>query len=111
MTALLKPLSESPATPTAGPRNSMSAAAKRSYLKTWREFGIDDLCSELGLPSSIPKPQHEPHAMVDGIVLVTTIVGVTLALLDWLLDRRYKDALKRRFEDAWLVLETSDYKG
>jgi Putative peptidoglycan binding domain len=41
------------------------------------------------LASSIPKPQHEPHAMVDGIVLVTTIVGVTLALLDWLLDKRY----------------------
>jgi DNA replication protein DnaC len=45
--------------------------------------------------------------MVDGVVLVTTIVGVTLALLDWLLDKRYKDALKRRFEDAWLVLETA----
>ncbi|HWY93049.1 MAG TPA: hypothetical protein VNY04_09110 [Chthoniobacterales bacterium] len=39
MTAL-KPLNESSATPTAGPRNSMTAAARRSFWRTWRGFGI-----------------------------------------------------------------------
>ena len=41
MTILLKPLNESPATPTAGPRNSMTAAAKRFCSKIWREFDIE----------------------------------------------------------------------
>jgi hypothetical protein len=35
MTALLKPLSGSPATPIAGPRNSMTAAVRRFCSKTW----------------------------------------------------------------------------
>src|ERR1700736_2024169 len=38
MTAPLKPLSVSPVTPTAGPRNSMTAAARRSFWRTWREM-------------------------------------------------------------------------
>ncbi len=42
MTAPLKPLSESPATPTAGPRNSMTAAARRFCSRTWRGFGTND---------------------------------------------------------------------
>jgi integrase len=37
----LKPLSESPAMPTAGPRNSMTAAARRFCSRIWREFDID----------------------------------------------------------------------
>jgi hypothetical protein len=41
-TAPLKPLNESPATPTAGPRNSMTAAAKRFCSRTWRGFGIEE---------------------------------------------------------------------
>ena len=40
-TALLKPLSESPATPTAGPQNSMTAAARRFCSKIWSGFGIE----------------------------------------------------------------------
>jgi hypothetical protein len=41
MTALLKPLNASPATPTAGPRNSMIAAVRRCSSKTWRGLGIE----------------------------------------------------------------------
>ena len=41
MTVLWRQLSESPATPTAGPRNSMTAAARRFCSKTWRGFGTD----------------------------------------------------------------------
>jgi hypothetical protein len=41
MTGLLKPLSESPATPTAGPRSFMTAAGRRFCSRTWRGFGID----------------------------------------------------------------------
>jgi integrase len=37
----LKPLSGSPATPTAGPRNFMTAAARRFCSKIWRGFGIE----------------------------------------------------------------------
>ena len=43
MTAPLKPLSESPATPTAGPRNSMTAAARRFCSRIWRGFGTDQV--------------------------------------------------------------------
>jgi hypothetical protein len=39
MTALLKQLSESQATPTAEPRNSMTAAVRRFCSKIWSEFG------------------------------------------------------------------------
>jgi hypothetical protein len=42
MTALWKPLNASLATPTAGPRNSMTAAAKRCYWRIWRGFDIDN---------------------------------------------------------------------
>ena len=38
MTALLKPLSASPVTPTAGPQNFMIAADRRCYWRTWRGF-------------------------------------------------------------------------
>jgi hypothetical protein len=38
MTVLLKPLSASLATPTARPRNSMTAAARRFCSKTWKEM-------------------------------------------------------------------------
>jgi len=40
MTAPLKPLSASLATPTAGPRNSTTAAGRRSCWRTWRGFVI-----------------------------------------------------------------------
>ena len=40
-TALLKPLNESPATPIAGRRNSMTVAAKRFSSKIWSGFGIE----------------------------------------------------------------------
>ena len=38
MTALWRRPSESPATPTAEPRNSMTAAVRRCYWRTWREM-------------------------------------------------------------------------
>src|SRR5271166_6603133 len=41
MTELLKLLSESPATPTAGPRNSMTGAGRRFCSRTWRGFGTE----------------------------------------------------------------------
>jgi hypothetical protein len=41
MTVPLKPHSESPATPTAGPRNSMTAAVRKSSWKIWRGFDTD----------------------------------------------------------------------
>jgi hypothetical protein len=41
MTGPLKPLNESPATPTVGPRNSMIAVDRRFCSRIWREFGID----------------------------------------------------------------------
>jgi hypothetical protein len=37
----VEPLIESPATPTAEPRNSMTAAVRRFSWRTWRGFGID----------------------------------------------------------------------
>src|SRR5271165_3215508 len=40
MTVPLKPLSESPATPTAGRQSFTTAAARRFYSRTWRGFGI-----------------------------------------------------------------------
>jgi site-specific recombinase XerD len=40
MTAPLKPLSELPAMPTAGPRNSMTAAVRRFCSRIWRGSGI-----------------------------------------------------------------------
>jgi hypothetical protein len=40
MTGLLKPPNESPATPTAGPRKSMTAAVRRYCSRIWKEFGI-----------------------------------------------------------------------
>jgi hypothetical protein len=40
-TALWKPLSELPGTPTAGLRNSMTAAARRFYSRIWRGFDIN----------------------------------------------------------------------
>jgi hypothetical protein len=40
MTAPLKPLNASPATPTAGPRSFMTAAARRFCSRIWRGFGI-----------------------------------------------------------------------
>jgi integrase/recombinase XerD len=43
MTAHLKPLSESPATLTAGQRNSMTAEVRRFCSRTWRGFAIDQL--------------------------------------------------------------------
>jgi len=41
MTAPLKPLSGLPATPTAGPRNSMIAGVRRCSWRTWKGFGIE----------------------------------------------------------------------
>jgi hypothetical protein len=41
MTAPLKPLNGSPVTQTAGPRNSMTAGARRFYSKTWRGFATE----------------------------------------------------------------------
>jgi hypothetical protein len=41
MTALLKPLSALPATPTAVPRNSMTAAGRRFCSRIGRGFGIE----------------------------------------------------------------------
>jgi hypothetical protein len=41
MTAPLKPLSESPGEPTAGPRNFMTAAVRRCSWRIWRGFGIE----------------------------------------------------------------------
>ena len=41
-TAVLKPRSASPVTPPAGPPNSMTAAVRRFYSKTWSEFYIED---------------------------------------------------------------------
>src|SRR5271165_591896 len=41
MTAPLKLLNESPATPTAGPRSFMTAAARRFCSRIWRGFGIN----------------------------------------------------------------------
>jgi hypothetical protein len=38
MTGLLKPLRGSPAMPTAGPRNSMTAEARRCFSKIWSEM-------------------------------------------------------------------------
>jgi hypothetical protein len=40
MTEPLKPLSDSPATPTAGRQNSMTVVARRFYSKTWSKFVI-----------------------------------------------------------------------
>ena len=39
--APLKPLNESPVTPTAGPRNFMTGAARRFYWRTWSGFGTE----------------------------------------------------------------------
>ena len=44
-TAHLKPLSESPATPTVAPRNSMIGAGRRFSSRTWRGF-VTDACRE-----------------------------------------------------------------
>jgi hypothetical protein len=41
MTALWKPLSESPVTPIAGPRNSMTAAAKKYYSRIRNGFDTE----------------------------------------------------------------------
>ena len=41
MTAPLKPLNESPATPTAEPRNSMTAAVRRSSWRIWSGFDTE----------------------------------------------------------------------
>src|SRR5262245_6584675 len=41
MTAPLKPHSAAPATPTEGPRSSMTVAARRCYSRIWRGFGIN----------------------------------------------------------------------
>ena len=40
-TVPLKPLNGLPGTPTAGPQNSMTAAARRFCSRTWRGFGIE----------------------------------------------------------------------
>jgi hypothetical protein len=42
MTALWRLLNGSPAMPTAGPRNSMTAAVKRFCWRTWRGFAIEN---------------------------------------------------------------------
>jgi hypothetical protein len=39
--APLKQLNASPGTPTAEPRNSMTAAARRCFWRIWKGFGID----------------------------------------------------------------------
>jgi hypothetical protein len=54
MTTLLRPLSASPVTPTAEPRNLMTAAARRFSSKIWSGFGID-----LRLPRDGTKPIRE----------------------------------------------------
>ena len=41
MTVLLKRLNESPATPTAGPRNFMIGAVRRFCSRTWRASDIE----------------------------------------------------------------------
>jgi hypothetical protein len=38
----LEAASESPAMPTAGPRNSMTAAVRRCSWRTWKGFGIEN---------------------------------------------------------------------
>jgi hypothetical protein len=52
MTVLLKPLSASPATPTAGRQSFTTAAVRRCPWRTWSEFGID--CNQF-----IRKPKLE----------------------------------------------------
>jgi AraC-like DNA-binding protein len=49
MTALLKSLSESPSTPTAGPQSFMTAAGRRSSWKTWKGFARQYLQSMIEL--------------------------------------------------------------
>jgi len=45
MTALLKPLNESPAMPTAGPQNFMTAGVRRFCSKIWNVIQSSGLCS------------------------------------------------------------------
>jgi hypothetical protein len=51
-TVPLKPLNGLPGTPTAGPQNSMTAAARRFCSKTWRGFGIEQISTNF--VSAIP---------------------------------------------------------
>jgi hypothetical protein len=49
MTAPLKPLNESPVTRIAGPRNSMTAAARRYYWRIWSEMPSSAFLSKCGV--------------------------------------------------------------
>src|SRR5271165_7373016 len=61
MTAPLRPLSESPATPTAARRNSTTAAVRRFCTKTWRGFGIEDQRLLLSTVRFNRRPAHVKH--------------------------------------------------
>ena len=55
MTAPLKPLNASPAMPTAGQRNSMTAAAKRFCSRTWRGLDIEFFSGNKGTRVQRPR--------------------------------------------------------
>jgi len=70
MTALLKPLSALPATPTAVPRNSMTAAGRRFCSRIWRGFGIEGCFAPPEICYLILKGRPIGHAIEwDNVVL------------------------------------------